>query len=113
MKPIKSLSGIGRWLMRLALSITLLYVHINAVFDFRYETIGFYFSLLLVVFSFLLIVGGFVRKHHLTVLSALIIFVVLLFQVVIAGGIGLSNTGFLTFYQLAIAVFFMAYGNNK
>jgi len=70
MKPIKSLSPVAEWLMRsgIVLFAVLYYLEILEVKNFK--SVMFYISLGFILFSFLLFVGGFLRKTSLTMISS-------------------------------------------
>ncbi|NBC83312.1 MAG: hypothetical protein GVY19_08005 [Bacteroidetes bacterium] len=113
MKPVKSLSGISQWLLRLFLGILLLYKNLFIFLQFNFRDIYFYMSLFYVVFAFLLIAGGFVKRHHLTVLSSLIIMLLIVFEVFTGGGILMTNTFYLKLSMFLMAFYFLTRGSNR
>lgn len=113
MKPLKSTAGLSRWLLRISLTFVLFYKHLYVVSLFQFNDFNFYLSLLTMLASVVLFIGGFVRKNTLTVLGALTIVIILMIEVGIVGGIILTNTFYLKFTQFFLAFYFLSTGNRK
>jgi hypothetical protein len=113
MKPVKSLIPVAEWLMRsgLLLFAVLYYLEIIEVKNFK--SVMFYVSLGFILFSFLLFVGGFLRKTSLTVISALILILLTGYQAVIFVKSGIDYN-FAVFVIIGALLFnFLAKGNHQ
>ncbi len=113
MKPIKALIPVAEWLMRsgLLLFAVLYYLEIIEVKNFK--SVMFYVSLGFVLFSFLLFIGGFLRKTSLTVISALVLILLTGYQAVIFVKAGVDYN-FAVFVIIGALLFgFLAKGNNQ
>ncbi len=73
MKPIAFFSAIGKWAIRIALLGYAFFYHFNTVIDLQLDTLAFYQALLWCVFTVTLLLGGIFQRQKLTVVSALII----------------------------------------
>ncbi|MBI9035841.1 MAG: hypothetical protein JEZ03_15370 [Bacteroidales bacterium] len=98
MKPLKSLMPLAVWLMRLGVGLYAYSRYLNTLLDLNFKAISFYVAALNILFAALLIAGGFSRKHNLTVLSALMLLLVTIYQAV---------TGFQNTVNFSLAVYTM------
>jgi len=112
MQPFKYGQTIAMWLLRIALVLYLFLGNINRLSPISFESIRFYVALAFVIFSVLLLVGGFLSKPGLTVISGLIIFLLSTYQLVISfnGRIDISLVLYL--FPLSIGFFFLCQGNK-
>jgi hypothetical protein len=82
MKPFKSGSPIAAWLLRLTL-LWFVYEHYFGSFPaFDLKSFNFYIYAAYILFAVLLLVGGFLQKSTLTVISGLILFVLPIIQLI-------------------------------
>jgi hypothetical protein len=113
MKPIKSLSPVAEWLMRsgIVLFAVLYYLEILEVKNFK--SVMFYISLGFILFSFLLFVGGFLRKTSLTMISSIVLILLTGYQTVIFVKSGIDYN-FAVFVIIGSVLFhFLANGNKQ
>lgn len=112
MKPFKSLHSFSRWLLRISLFLYLLVIYLSDLKSLEFSSVSFYFSVVYILFSALLLLGG-VFSQGLTVVSGLVIFLLSLYQLIV------SFSGMLTpaqaFYLIpfAIGLLFAASGNKS
>jgi len=112
MQPFKYGQVIALWLLRLTLVLYLFLGNINGLSKINFESIHFYITLGFVIFSVLLLVGGFLSKPGLTVISGLVIFLLSAYQLVTSfnGRIDLALISCL--FPLSIGFFFLCQGNK-
>lgn len=85
MNPAKNLLPVFYWLLRLIIMFTV-YVHFwNIVKVFDTSSVSFFVAAAFVLLAIMLIVGGFARKHTLTILSGLLLAALSVYQMVQLG----------------------------
>ena len=111
MKPVKSLVPLAKWLLRIAaLGIVYKAGHFDTVLTLSFKGFSFFVSMALTILVVLLIIGGFLKKSSMTVISGLLILIVSLLVLFIQTGF--SIPGLLSVLPLAaIGFYFMARGN--
>lgn len=110
MKPFKFAEPAAGWLLRLSFSAFILMSNIQQINASSMATLEFYISLSLVVFAILLVVGGFLSNQSLTVLSALVIALVLVYRIVIPWPPVWSINLLMEILTLSVAILFAARG---
>lgn len=110
MEPMKSLMPIAKWLLRIAVALVVYSKFLGTVLSFSFKGSAYYVALLMVVFTILLLVGGFLKKSSVTVVSGLTILVVSLI-LMFSGGITIETIA-ANFITAAIGFYFMASGNK-
>ncbi len=112
MKPLKTTIPLSRWMLRICLTAFVFFTYFNTFMTMSFKSLGFYFAAIYIVFGALLMIGGFLPKHSLTVFSGLVIFILSVYQLI------KSFTGEINEYLLvyllpaSIAFFFLSTGNN-
>ncbi|MBN2522978.1 MAG: hypothetical protein JXB24_06865 [Bacteroidales bacterium] len=109
MEPMKSLVPMAKWLLRIAVALIVYGAFLNTALSFSFSGAGYYFALAMVIFTILLLVGGFLKKSSMTVISGLVI-LVLSVILMFTGGISLGSI-IANFATAAIGFYFMARGN--
>lgn len=111
MKPLKVLQPVLRWMFRIAIVWIVFERFSDTFFDFYVETAGFYFALSVIVFTFLLIVGGLINNNTLTIISGFVILGVALATIFIDGFTWdkLHNN----FILASMGLYFICYGNRN
>lgn len=113
MKPFRFILPVARWIMRLSLVIYLFYLYINSALMLEFTQASFYVSALYVIGGILLFAGGFVRTHAITLVAALLLSGLAIYQLVVGcpGKINLevANNGLL----LAVYLYFLGSGNKS
>ncbi|HDR89981.1 MAG TPA: hypothetical protein ENN63_10210 [Bacteroidetes bacterium] len=112
MKPLKNLYPLATWIMRLVVAFYV-YAAFSGIFtEFNLQSQWFYLSLVNLLAGAGLLLGGFVRKHHITVLSSLFLLLAALYQIILL----LAPVQYLThrdlFLVAGISLFFLARGNQ-
>lgn len=112
MKATKSTLPIATWLVLIFFAVLLFVQNLNALSHPDWSNLNFYLSAALAVFSIVLLVGKIASKESLTTLSALVIGIVLLIQLLV-GGIGnlLDPKTLNQFLMIALAFLFLSKGN--
>jgi hypothetical protein len=112
MQPFKSGQVVAMWLLRITLVLYLFLSYVNRLSPISLESIRFYVSFAFVIFSVLLLVGGFLSKPAITVLSGLIIFLLSAYQLVISFS-GKIDVGLVMYlFPLSIGFYFLCQGNK-
>mgnify|MGYP006281143249 FL=1 len=112
MRPARILLPLSTFLMRLGAAFYIYLTHFDQILDPNFQQFRFYLSSIFIIFGLLLIFGAFARKQTLTVLSALVLFLLSLYEVITYAG----SVETLSFVSLAlfgtVAFFFLTNGNK-
>ncbi len=115
MKPWTTFTGLAKWLLRIAVLLVIFTQYFNIFIDFKLDDIAFYVSAIYIVFGVLFFAGGFLSKHNLTVISALLLLLVSIYVSVIVFD-GFKDESVIKFAQHvmlgAVALFFVTDGNK-
>jgi hypothetical protein len=113
MKPFKSGAIIAAWLLR----ITILWFVYEQYFigfpGFDLKSFPFYIHTAYILFTVLLLAGGFMQKPALTVLSGLAIFVLPIVQLIHAFPKDLLPVLLLYLLPLSVGFYFFTHGNSE
>lgn len=82
MKPLKATTPVARWVLRLTLLIFLYFNYFEVVKGMNYNSINFYFASVYLLAALLLIFGAMFSKPALTVIPAIIIFLLSVYLIV-------------------------------
>ncbi len=115
MKPLKGAQSLANWLLRLAILLYFVLGFWGTLFKFDFTDLNYILIFVLALFSVLLFIGGFLRKHSLTVWSGLIILIVSVVEMILMYLNTKSFGGDVLVFILpaAIGLFFIAKGNNN
>jgi hypothetical protein len=114
MRPVRSASGLAKWLLRIALFAHIFTLYFSTVKGFNFNHLGFYIAVIYLLFAALLIIGGFVRKHTLTVLSGLIILLLSVFEMFRVFNGNIISSQFIMYLLMAsLGLFFLSKGNKS
>ncbi len=111
MNPWRSLTGLASWLMRIAIMLVIFANFFGTFMNFNFPSQSFIIATLFVIFGALLFVGGFLSKHSVTVVSALVLLVLSVLQAYWTfNGI----TGAFAFWLLmsSVTLYFVTHGNK-
>ena len=111
MKPFKSALPFATWVLRITFAAYIFISNIKGVNPINLESINFYLSLAMLILSVLLIVGGFMSKQTITVLSAIIIGLILIYRLVIPLPDLMAVSTFKQVLLIALSFFFISRGN--
>ncbi len=113
MKPFKSGAVIAAWLLRLTL-LWFVYEHFYKGFPgFDLKSYSFYIHAAYILFAVLLVVGGFLQKPAMTVISGLAIFILPVVQLIHAFPKEIFPVVLLFLLPLAIGFYFFTNGNGN
>lgn len=113
MKPLKGILPLSTWLMRIAIMLFVYLAFFDTIKSLQFKSVDFFIALAFGVFSLLLFVGGFVKSQTLTVVSALILLIVSVFEIVDVSKAGLNATLSIFALVASISLYFLAAGNSK
>jgi len=111
MKPFKSVLPFATWMLRITFAAYIFISNVKGVNPINPESINFYLSLAMLILSVLLIVGGFMSKQTITVLSALVIGLILAYRLVIPFPDLIATSTFKQLLLIFLSFFFVARGN--
>jgi hypothetical protein len=111
MKPLKNITGLAAWMMRLSLLLTLFIMFFPVFLNFKFNTVDFYIATTVIVFGVLLLVGGIISVP-LTVVSSVVLFAVSVFKIFMTFG-GKLNLELSCWIVIAsICAYFITHGNK-
>ncbi len=112
MKPLKSALGLSIWILRIALVVLISVTFLAEFTAFEYKSKEFYLATAFLVFAFFMLIGGFVSKPTLTVISGFILSILSLYSLIVqfSNGIVASLATFLILF--AVSFFFVCNGNK-
>ncbi len=111
MKPLKNISGLSAWLMRISLLIMIMALFSEEFMKFELNTLSFYISTAFIVFAVLLFSGGFFSAP-LTVVSSLVLFALSVINAVIAFNGELELTFVCWILIASVCTYFLTHGNK-
>lgn len=80
---MRSARGFSKWLMRFALITFIFFTFFDVIDSWNFSDINYLISFAFVAFGFLLIVGGFIPKSGLTIISGLLIFIAAILKIIL------------------------------
>ncbi len=114
MRPVRSASGLAKWLLRIALFAHIFVLYFSTVKGFNFSHLGFYVGFIYLLFAALLVIGGFLRKHTLTVLSGLIILILSVVEMFRVFDGNIISPKFIMYLLIgALGLFFLSKGNKS
>ena len=112
MKPFKAGLPFAIWLMRISLALFLVLQNVNGLNPIELNSLSYYFTLAFVVFAILLLVGGFLSKSTLTVVSGLVISALSVYRLVVSFDGAISQADVLYLIIASVAFLFVCQGNK-
>jgi hypothetical protein len=82
MKPIPFFSALGKWAIRMALIGYAFLYYLDTVIDVQLDTLAFYQAFLWCLTALTLLLGGIFQRQKLTVLSALVLSLLIIYSMV-------------------------------
>ncbi|MFO8067872.1 MAG: hypothetical protein R6U11_09860 [Bacteroidales bacterium] len=110
MKPLKNISGLALWLMRLSLVLTFFILFFNEFLAFKLSTPEFYLATAFLIFGLILLIGGFFNSK-MTVVASLILLILSAYKA-FAVFDGLSGDFACWVMIAAICSYFLTHGNK-
>ncbi len=111
MKPWTALTGITKWILRIAILMIVFTQYYDTFMGFKLNTFQFYIAAVYIVFGVLIFIGGFFTKHNLTVISALILFIASIYMSIESFD-GITNEFAFNVLVGAVTLFFVTNGNK-
>lgn len=111
MEPIKKLSTIANWFLRIAVAIILYDFYFKLFEKFKFDSLEYIIAFLLIVCAAAIIVGGFLKKNMVTVISGLAICALSVLMIFVDGFE--FDTLLKHFVPVAIGLYFIANGNSQ
>jgi hypothetical protein len=113
MEPLKFAYPLSNWLLRVAMLILVYVCFFGTLRAFDYHHLHFWIAFGFGLFTVLLFIGGFMKKHTLTIISAIILVLGCGYMIFMHYAFGEGNivANFAVFG--AIAFYFAAAGNRK
>lgn len=111
MEPFSNLQPLANWLLRFSLATVVYQKYFNTFTKFSFDSLHYFLALGFVIFTITLIIGGFVQKTRLTVISGLLITVLSFIKLF---SIGFSiDTVLSTLPLTTLGFYFWVKGNRK
>lgn len=113
MEPLKFASSASNWILRIAALILVYIIFFVTYRSLNYQSIDFWVACGFGLFAGLLFIGGFMKKHNLTIISAIVLALGCTYQIFMH--FAFQKGGFVAIYAVfgAIALYFAASGNKK
>ena len=113
MKPLLSAKGLVNWLLRVSLSAFYIFISVPVVIQMNLDSAIFYLSLLELIFAVMLFVGGFLRKHNVTVISGIVLLFAGIYIIFSGWKSELDSLLFLHLMIASVAFYFVSNGNRN
>lgn len=113
MKPLKMLLPLFRWAMRVSLILYSFVMYFDVIKSFQFGDLGYFVALIFSLFSVLIFVGGLIRDGSVTVISALILILLELYQLTYDVNPEVSQSFAIFLMIISITGYFLATGNEK
>lgn len=113
MKPLKFLLPLFRWVMRISLVLYAYVMYFDVISSFQFGNLGYFIALIFTLFSVLLLAGGLLRDSSITVISALILMLLELYQLTYNVNPSVSHSFAIFLMIISITGYFLASGNDK
>jgi len=113
MKPLKVAQPLAGWLVRIIFALYLFLIYLKGVNPVNLNSLNFYLSLAMLVFSVLLVVGGFLKTQTLTLVSAIIVGLILLYKALTPAPTTINAEVAQQALLISIAFLFVCRGNQS
>lgn len=113
MKPVKGLIPFASWLIRLTIVFFIFTEFLKPLKTFNFTSIRFYASIAFYLFASLLLIGGFMKKPSITVLSGLMLFLASVYEIIIRSSSGILSEIAQFSVIATISFYFFTAGNKK
>ncbi len=112
MKPFKTGVVLASWLLRIMLAWFIYIQYFQSFTDFELKDFSFYISAAYMVSGLLLIIGGFIQKPAMTVVSGLIIFALPIVMLIHQFPGDLQSVLLTYLIPLSVGMYFFTSGNG-
>lgn len=112
MNPLKFLTPLSNWLLRIAVLLLVYIIYFLTFRHFNYDKPDFWIACGFGLFAILLFIGGFMKKHGMTVVPAIFLFAGCCYEIFMH--YFYSKGRFVAIFAIfaAVAIYFTAYGNR-
>lgn len=115
MKPIKTFALIASWSLRISILLFMIAMYWGDFKNINFQHLTAYTLIVFVfcLFGILLFIGGFQKNASLTVISAIVVFLIAIYFLVTTYSGSILNINFLIYiFPFSIALYFVSNGNN-
>ncbi|MFA6950606.1 MAG: hypothetical protein WCQ70_07970 [Lentimicrobiaceae bacterium] len=112
MKPVKTLLPFSRWLLRAALLTWLILQNASTIQSLDFKSQSFFLALAFILFGLLLFAGGFSSKPSLTVISAIFLSLLFIYQLYLNFVPWVTQPQVLLVILLSVCIYFMSSANK-
>jgi len=113
MRPAKGLFPFAAWMLRISMPVIAYTTFLDTVKTFDFGELQFYIAMAFTLFSVFLFVGGFMSKHTLTMISALVLLGISLYEAFHFLTDNLNPTFALFLLTAAAMLLFLSVGNKR
>ena len=113
MRPAKGLFPFAAWMIRISMPVIAYTTFLETVKTFDFGDLQFYLAAAFTLFSVFLFVGGFLTKHTLTMISALVLLGISLYEVFHFVSEKLNPIFALFMLTAAAMLLFLSIGNKR
>src|SRR6056297_2350548 len=113
MRPARFFLPLSHFIMRVGVAFYVFINYFYTVIELEVKQFSFYFASVHVIFGFLFLIGMFAKRQTLTVLSSLILFLLVLYQIFTYTGDLLSNSFVSLLFFGLIVFYFLCNGNRN
>ena len=112
MKPARFFLPLSALILRLGVVYFVYVYYFRTVLELNYQDVDFYLASVFTVFGVLFLIGMFLSKQTLTVLSSLILFLLSLYKIFTFSG-GLTSSTFLSLLLFGMVIFYFLCKGNR
>jgi hypothetical protein len=114
MKPIKAFTPIAMWTLRIVILLLVYTISFPIVFNTKPAfDIAFIFHLLFLIFGILIFIGGFLKKHTMTVIFSIAMAALSFYKILDIFSFNFSYLWLLYSFSFATSLLFLSIGNKK
>lgn len=110
MKPKKGLLPLANWLLRISAALILFDYYFSQFERFSFNSLEYFIAFAMIISAAALIIGGFLRKHTVTVVSGLIICLLSVLMILLDGFT--FDLFLMHFAPASLGFYFFARGNK-
>ena len=114
MKPVKSFTPLALWVLRIMIILLVYSISFPIIFHMKPAfNIAFIFHLLFMISGIFLFIGGFLRKHTMTLISSIALATLSFYKILDIFTLNFSYLWLLYGFSFATALLFLSIGNKK
>lgn len=112
MKPVKALLPVSKWLLRIAILAYAVLQYGPTILNLQYQTQPFFIAVAFVLFAVLLFAGGFTSKPSLTVVSALLLSLLIIYLIYLGFIPQITISQIIQLLMVSVCLYFVSTGNK-